>query len=694
MTNPLNGLYAEKGVANALEETSKSILDRLGDGAFSKVYQNFILYPKATSQLAKTVLSPITHMRNLFSASAFAAANGLLPGFIGPDEIVKNMKAAYGKLQLPAFMKADDPVANKEYRKLLRLGVVNSNVTLGDLSRLLEDVNFGESITAASGVKGLMKKFSKLKKGATDLYTAEDDLWKIYTYATERGRFEKAFKRAGITKSADELDEMAANIVRNNVPNYDYVSDFIKGLRQFPIGNFVSFPAEIMRTSVNIMQRAIDEINYKEVVNGVTVNPLKNIGLQRLFGFAATTTAIPYALVEGAKAIYDVSGAEMDALRRFVPDWSKNSTLIPVRDDEGDLKYIDFSHANAYDTMIRPVTTLINNVRDGQTEGEAVSKSILQGVFEATKELGQPFLSEAIWTEAATDIIARGGRTREGRRLYTDQTPNGEKAMAIVGHLVDSQLPGSIEQFKRFDLAIEQVDFIQSGKFDKYGRQYEFLDEMLGVIGMRAVKVDPVNSMKFKIADYTSGISGARRLFTSDLLRGGVVTPEQIIDRFQIANNASYKVQQEIFRDYQGAMMLGAKETSLDRQFADRVSRVALNNIKRGRFKPFIPSENIIASFGENARKLGQRNPYLAAKPIIDRIVRQFNNLPLTFDEFPIIPNPFSIAQPQTPASGITTGLPNLNLGLSVPTGAGITGGNTIQKGQVVFGPLDSVFGV
>ena len=688
ITNPLNGLYAPTGVANALEETSKNILDRLGDGSFAKVYQNFILYPKATSQLAKTVLSPITHMRNLFSASAFAAANGLLPGFIGPDEIVKNMKSAYGKLQ---FGRADDAAANKEYRRLLRLGVVNSNVTLGDLSRLLEDVKFGENITAASGVKGLMRQLSKAKRFATDLYTAEDDLWKIYTFATERGRFEKAFKRAGITKSADELDEMAADIVRNNVPNYDYVSDFIKGLRQFPIGNFVSFPAEIMRTSVNIMTRGLKEYNEEAIVNGVKVYPLRNIGLQRLIGFAATTTAIPYALVEGAKAIYDVSGAEMDALRRFVPDWSKNSTIIPVRSDDGELKYIDFSHANAYDTMIRPVTTLINNIRDGQVEEEAISKSILQGVFEATKELGQPFISEAIWTEAATDVIVRGGRTRDGRRLYTDQTPNGEKAMAIVGHLVDSQLPGSIEQFKRFDLALEGVDVIQKGKFDKYGRQYEFGDELLGVIGMRAVEVNPVNSMKFKIADYTRGISNARREFTTPLLRGGAVTPEQIVDRYQIANNQAYKVQQEIFRDYYAARALGAKETALDREFADRVSRVSLAAIKSGRYKPFIPSENIIASFGENARKLGQRNPYLSAKPVIDRIIRQYNNLPLILRDFPILPNPFSVTAPP-PTAGINTGLPNLNLGLSMPTATGITG-NTIQKGQTVFGPLDSVFG-
>jgi hypothetical protein len=598
------------------------------------------------------------------------------------------MKSAYSKLQ---FGRADDPVANKAYRKLLRLGVVNSNVTLGDLSRLLEDVKFGENITAASGVKGLMRQLGKAKKFATDLYTAEDDLWKIYTFATERGRFEKAFKRAGITKSADELDEMAADIVRNNVPNYDYVSDFVKGLRQFPIGNFVSFPAEIMRTSVNIMTRGLKEYNEEAIVNGVKVYPLRNIGLQRLFGFAATTTAVPYALVEGAKALYDVSGVEMDALRRFVPDWSKNSTIIPVRSDDGELKYIDFSHANAYDTMIRPVTTLINNIRDGRVEEEAISKSILQGVFEATMELGQPFLSEAIWTEAAGDIIARNGRTRDGRRLFTEQTPNGEKAMAIVGHLVDSQLPGSIDQFKRFDLALEGVDVIQKGKFDKYGRQYEFGDELLGVIGMRAVEVNPVNSMKFKIADYTRGISNARREFTTPLLRGGAVTPEQIVDRYQIANNQAYKVQQEIFRDYYAARTLGAKETALDREFADRVSRVSLAAIKSGRYKPFIPSENIIASFGENARKLGQRNPYLSAKPVIDRIIRQYNNLPLILRDFPILPNPFSVTAPP-PTAGINTGLPNLNLGLSMPTATGITG-NTIQKGQTVFGPLDSVFG-
>ena len=58
----------------------------------------------------------------------------------------------------------------------------------------------------------------------------------------------------------------------------------------------------------------------------------------------------------------------MEALRRYVPDWSKNSTLIPVRKEDGDLKYIDFSHANAYDTLVRPFQAVLNSVAAGNED--------------------------------------------------------------------------------------------------------------------------------------------------------------------------------------------------------------------------------------------------------------------------------------------------------------------------------------
>ena len=677
VTNPLNGKFAHKGVADALEETSQSVL---GDGALNNIYSSFILYPKAASQLAKTVLSPVTHFRNFISAGAFAAGNGIIPN-------VDAFKTAYSSLQTGLKGTRQQ---NDFYRKLLRLGVVNSNVRLGDLQKLLGDVKFGASSATIPALRQLAKQGSRLKKGAEEFYTAEDDFWKITSFAMERQRYEKAYKKAGILKSADELDEIAADIVRNNIPNYDYVNDFVKGLRKFPIGNFVSFPAEIMRTSGNILNRAFKEINFKHTLaDGRVIKPLSAIGYKRLFGFGTTAVAIPYGTVEAAKAIYDVSGAEMNALRRFVPEWSKNSTLIPIKDEDGDLKYIDFSHANAYDTMIRPFTAMFNAVRDGAEDEAPVMTSVFKGLYEGIGETISPFVSEAIWTQAATDIFLRGGRTKTGQRLYTEQTPFGEKASIIASHLVETQLPGSISTFKRLGLAV-------TSKPDEYGREYELTDEALGFMGMRAIKVDPINAMKFKIADFTRGINNSRREFTTPLLRGGPVTPEQIVDRYMVANEQLYKVQQEMNKDYYGARLLGSSQGALDLEFKDRVSGVALRAIKNGQFKPFIPSENIVKSFAENAKNLGASNPYNAAKATIDRLARQYSKSNIIFNAFPFNDNPFTRAEettlPTANMSDTKVSLPNLGTNLLGPTPTG--GVNNISNTLARLEQVDKVFDI
>ena len=669
MINPVNGKFTSKAVADALEETSKNIL---GDGALSNIYNNFILYPKATSQLAKTVLSPITHFRNFVSAGAFAAGNGIIPN-------LEAFQTAFKSLQTPLKGTREQ---NEFYRKLLRLGVVNSNVRLGDLQRLLTDVNFGATVSSMPALKRLAQAGSRLKKGAEEFYTAEDDFWKITSFAMERQRYDQAFRKAGIIKSADELDELAASIVRNNIPNYDYVNDFVKGLRKFPVGNFVSFPAEIMRTSANIIKRAVDDIKFVDEATGTA--PLRNLGYQRLFGFGLTAVAIPYGTVEAAKALYNVSEDEMDALKRFVPSWSKNSTLVPIRGDDGELKYIDFSHANAYDTMIRPITTIINNIQNGD-EDRTIIQNIFTGMFKATEETLSPFVSEAIWTQAATDIFLRGGRTRDGRRLYTEQTPLGEKVYITAGHLVESQLPGSIEQFKRIGLSVVENP-------DKYGREYEFGDELAGVLGFRTVKVDPVNSMKFKIADFRTGINNSRREFTSPLLRGGPVTPEDIVDRYQVANRQLYKVQREMTKDYYAALTLGSTPTQIDREFDDRVSKVQLAALKAGRFKPFIPSENIKSAFAENARAIGSANPYAAASSEINRLAREYGRVNYLTERFPLFDNPFGGLDISLPSAISPGNLPSV-VGGQLPTTIGAGTANTAQKGQTVFGPLDPIFG-
>ena len=90
----------------------------------------------------------------------------------------------------------------------------------------------------------------------------------------EKSRLAKAYDKAGLKLGQEFVDmngakqifneqylkRAAADLVKNNVPNYAFVSDFIKGLRKLPVGNFVAFPAEIIRTSANIVDTALKEI--------------------------------------------------------------------------------------------------------------------------------------------------------------------------------------------------------------------------------------------------------------------------------------------------------------------------------------------------------------------------------------------------------------------------------------------------
>ena len=634
ITNPINGKYAIDEIADALEETNNAYKTK-GTGA--QIYEGLVLYPKATSQIAKTILSPVTHARNFVSAGAFATANGIIPS---PTAI----KDAYQALQtgLKGTRKQND-----FYRKLLKLGVVNSNVRLGDLRGLLEDIDFGATVTSDKALRGLLKPLSKLKQVSQDLYTAEDDFWKIVSWAGEKARLGKAYAAKGITRTADQLEEEAASIVRNNIPNYDYVGSFIKGLRRFPVGNFVSFPAEIIRTSTNIVRRGLDEI-FTTMKNdkGETVRPLFKIGMQRLLGMGVTTAAVPYATTELGKALYNVSEDEIKAMRRYVADWSKNSTLVPLRDAAGKLKYIDFSHANAYDTISRPVQTVINAVQAGEKDKDGIMDDFLKGVVVATSELGEPFLSESIWTEAILDLVARGGRTRRGTRVFNEDDTDGTKISKSIKHLVEAQMPFSAKQLERLGLAFknkaEPVGVVTKGKFDEYGETYELGNEALGFIGARAIPIKPERSFKFKIAQYQKGVRNSRQLFTTEVLKGGPVSPEAIVDAYINSNRALFENTRDFYRDIEAAKVLDMPEDELAKQTIDRVGRKTFGTVSQAVFRPLNISDKVIQAFQENADRLGLENPFIAAAPVLANIKARLFEIPLTEEAIPEIINPFA----------------------------------------------------
>jgi hypothetical protein len=682
--NPIAGKYALNDVAEAFLKTEESM-----KGLGAQIYNNLVLYPKGTSQMAKTILAPFTHVRNFISATAFAGANGILP--FGN---IKDVKAAWTALQAagPGMKQS-----NEFYQELLRLGVVNSNVRLKQVQDLLQDANFGAILNNKNSdwaLNKLMKRFNKIKKGAEDFYTAEDDFWKIFTFLGEKTKIKNAYRDSGLRLGQEFTDmngvkrlfndrtmnELAADLVRNNVPNYSYVSDFVKGLRKFPLGNFVAFPAEIMRTGTNIIDTALKEINYTIKVGDKIIKPFAARGRQRLMGMAITTAAIPLGTIEATKTLYDISDEEREAMRRYVADWSKNSVLIPFKNEEGKMSYIDFSHLNAYDTLTRPIQTVLNKIEDGRADEDGIMDDFVLGLIDSTKELLSPFVSESIWTEALQDVapvLGRDGKDVEGRPIWNPQDSIGDKMYKAVAHLVEAQAPLNWKQLQRLGISMLPVD--SKGSFDERGNQYELGNEALGIAGLRRVDVDPEKSFNYKITEYKTGVRDSRNLFTAATLKGGIVSPKDIVDAYINANRALYNVNRSLYEDIQAAKILGTSTDFLFDRMDNRGEKKAFNSINEGEFRPLTLSKDLQELFEIRANELGVANPYAQAESIIDRIRDVLERVPLGGDLFPDIQNPLDTNLVEG-ISEIVAGatLPNINTGflgqgnVTIPNNTGL----------------------
>ena len=695
-SDPLNPWFATPGMADALKKTGMEVVEK---GMVGQLYHSLLLYPKATSQIAKTILSPVTHMRNFISAGAFATANGIVP-FADKEAI----KMAYQALQTPL---KGTRIQNQLYDELLELGVVNTNVRLGDVTRLMQDVGFGETMTANKGTAMLMRPLSKLKAVGQDLYTAEDDFWKIYSWAVEKSRMEKAMAAHGLVRGKwftdaagesvqltdDWFKKEAADIVKNNIPNYDFVSDFVKGTRKFPLGNFVSFPAEIARTGTNIVSRALNDISYTiKLANGKTIKPFQGIGYQRLMGFGLTVAAVPYATTEMFKVLYDVTDEEQAAIRRYVADWSKNSTILPIKDPEtGEFKYVDFSHANAYDTLVRPVQAVINAVADGRTDNDGIMDDFMLGTYTAMKEFAQPFISESIWTEAAADLVMRGGRTREGFEVYNPKDTYGNKMWEGFKHLVEAQMPFSFPQLRRLDRSLQDKRLLTKSKYDEYGQTYEFGDEFTGLFGFRAVAANPGRTMKYKVADYQQGVRKSGSLFTRVTLKGGPIQPSEITEAYINANRSLFQVKKDLKLDMDAARVLGISEDDYDLAL-DRVSQVEQDAIDDGEFRPYTLSAKVEEAFQTHADEMGTPNPLDAAYDAISNLEDQFSDLSLD-DLFPDTTNPLvpmGLGTTLPPLGGLTG---SLNLPGVNPQAVTNQGGNIPYNQLTNQQKLDRLFG-
>ena len=655
-TNPLNGKYTSKPYADALNFSEKILFDKL---AKDIVYQHLVLIPKGLTQISKTILGPFTHTRNFITQAEFALITGNL--FKDPRKIAENFKRAFNTIQ-PQLLYRNAPKDQAMAKFLIEEGVMSTSSVAKDLEGLLDDMTrttnvysrfferFGEGfkknipfISPTTGQTLNLNVFGEaiettgksLRKGyqtAFDLYMAEDDIWKAYnTFAefdTYKNIYTNAFKAGKIKTMPGDLEIMkqATKIVRDTVPNYGYVGDAIKAMRRTPLGNFMAWPASVIRSGLKTFELAQNEIK----------DPILHAqGVKRMLSFGTgIAVAIPtiQAAVHGA---YGVTNKMVAAARFFVPDFSTNSTLILTRDENGNFKYIDGSGSFVYDTLTSPFQSVIAevNMKTVYDPKAPIIPAVYKGLIKGIGKLMAPFISESIWLETFNNLVVRNGVTNDGKKLWNDQMDNPDKILEALKHFVGQVAPGSYKQSERLKLAITKTP-------GPRGEKYEVSDEVAGFYGLRQAKLEPVKKLDFKINEYLRAEGDARKLFSVPTTKGGMLTHDEIISSLFNANRKKFEAMANLKKMNEFAEVLNASKREIVDIYDIRKKGYLYDTLKSNRFIPFDITETSEKVMEQQYKDIQRNFESLAYdKPldrttarIVDRMVSKMSRMRLTDD--------------------------------------------------------------
>jgi len=571
-TNPLNGKYTSKPYADALNFSEKILFDELARNTW---YQHLVLIPKGLTQISKTVLGPFTHTRNFITQGQFVLANGNL--FKDPRKIVDNFKRAFNTIQ-PQLIYRNLPKDQAMARFLMEEGIMSSSAIATDISGLMDDMSkTGDVYSRLFGKFG--NKMKDIYKFAFDLYVAEDDIWKVYSTFAEfdnyKNLYTNAVKSGKLKNMPSDLQIMkqATKVVRDTLPNYGYVGDFVKSMRRTPLGNFMSWPASVIRSGLKTF-----ELAQKEIRDPV----LHSQGVKRMMTFGTVTAAALPAIQSMVHGAFGITNKMVAASRFFIPDFSRNSTLILTQDADGNFKYIDGSGSFVYDTLTSPFQSIIAeiNISTGYDPKAPIIPATYKGLIRGIGKLMEPFISESIWLETFNNLVIRKGVTPDGRRLWNPEMDNPDKVIEALKYFIEQTAPGSYKQSVRLKKAI-------TGEPGERGEKYEIDDEVAGFYGLRQIKLEPLKKMDFKLNEYQKAVADARKIFTVPAQKGGVEYGDDFIEKFYYANRKKYEAMSNLKITNEMAETLNVNKNQLAKVYNDRNLLKDYKYLESDKFKPY-----------------------------------------------------------------------------------------------------------
>lgn len=453
-------------------------------------------------KLGKTVLSPVTQARNFWGNTSFMVANGWNPA---------KMSEAFSEW-MSEMRNGGDIEWRKRAENYARLGVIGESVNSGDIKDMMTNIEAGLEEDAAErfdsivfGAGGLVRKpIAFVWEKAKFAYEAGDTFYRILGFENEKSRYAQAwFQKPFSALDAEqkkEVEAKAAKIINAVLPTYSYVPKIVKTIRAFPFtGTFVAFPSEMIRVTYNSYALAVEEMKDPRTAK---------FGVMRMLGNSAAIAGT-YGVAMAMKSLLGYEDDEWENISEFMPDYKKNSQLIPVeKTPKGILRYTNLSYTDPYSWVKKAISAGSN--------GQGVADAAAKGLYSIVEPFAAPELTMNTAMQLRFNLDDRGNDIMvEALKddVFGQYWLHPENMQRSLRFLAKKLQPG-------ISKSIWDVMDIMNNRSDSAGQIKSWKNFLTShAFGLQIETLDPTSVISLQLRTLDNQKRDSRAIFTSEQRR-------------------------------------------------------------------------------------------------------------------------------------------------------------------------------
>jgi hypothetical protein len=401
--SPLDGMYVHKDVFEVINNENIYAAESLA----GKLYMNTLKMSRKT----KVLYNLPTWRKNITGGWQIMMANGVLNPRVIQD-LTKRGAFLAGKEMSDVTELMD---------RMAEFGLIGADVN----ANIVNGVNAIYISTVTGDVKLAEKASNYLKSldsRIAEKYSAIDDYSKMIIFRNKRDTFAKKLYGKPFSELTEsqkyKSDAALAEEIKRNTPTFSRLPPIYKKLARLPIGDFMSFKIEAIRSISNVFTSAVSDIKKSQdpKLNSVQRKAYLTDGVAKLMGASgAVSMAYVIPAMLSSMLLGDDDELYQDALN-LRANWMDGHNLV-VRKvfPDGRISFYDLSMEDTYGDLTNSIF--------------ALSNGDLEKFFNS---MSDDFGLNMVVT-AGTSLL--DGQDQYGRDLYESYDPAVVKALKAAGYV-------------------------------------------------------------------------------------------------------------------------------------------------------------------------------------------------------------------------------------------------------------------